>query len=124
MINLAKNNLYSQQRQEFIKKRYDEIYAHELAHKNVAGAFYLTEDTNRLYIGKTIDGKVVPVPVNQGVVYVANIDALPSGDAATAVKTGEFYYAEAENILCVRSAGKWIQINKYFCVITINFYFL
>jgi hypothetical protein len=79
--------------------------------KNVAGAFYLTEDTNRLYIGKTIDGKVVPVPVNQGVVYVANIDALPSGDAAAAVKTGEFYYAEAENILCVRSAGKWIQIN-------------
>lgn len=78
---------------------------------NAAGAFYLTEDTNRLYVGKTVDGKVVPVPVNQGVVYVANIDALPSGDAAKAVKTGEFYYAQEENILCVRSADKWVQIN-------------
>lgn len=33
------NNLYSQQKQIFIKQRYDEIYAHELAHKNAAGAF-------------------------------------------------------------------------------------
>ena len=33
------NNLYSQQKQNFIKQRYDEIYAHELAHKNAAGAF-------------------------------------------------------------------------------------
>lgn len=33
------NNLYSQQKQNFIKQRYNEIYAHELAHKNAAGSF-------------------------------------------------------------------------------------
>lgn len=41
MINFSGslNNLYSQQKQNFIKQRYDEIYAHELAHKNAAGSF-------------------------------------------------------------------------------------
>ncbi len=33
------NNLYAQQKQNFIKQRYDEIYAHELAHKRAAGSF-------------------------------------------------------------------------------------
>ncbi len=33
------NSLYANQKQNFIKQRYDEIYAHELAHKNAAGSF-------------------------------------------------------------------------------------
>lgn len=69
----------------------------------VNGAFYLTSDTNRLYIGK--DGKAVPV--NQGVITVENVNALTSITA----EQGQFYYAEAQNVLCIKSGNKWVQIN-------------
>ena len=69
----------------------------------VNGAFYLTSDTNRLYIGK--DGKAVPV--NQGVITVENVNALTS----IAAEQGQFYYAEAQNVLCIKSGNKWVQIN-------------
>ncbi len=32
-------NLYTIQKKNIIKQRYDEIYTHELAHKNAAGSF-------------------------------------------------------------------------------------
>ena len=82
----------------------------------VDGTFYLTNDTSRLYVGN--NGKAVPV--NQGVINVASVSALP-----TTGEHGQFYYAQAENILCVY-AGKgidpttgqpdatksgWVQIN-------------
>ena len=40
----------------------------------VDGTFYLTNDTSRLYVGN--NGKAIPV--NQGVITVANINALPT----------------------------------------------
>lgn len=74
----------------------------------VDGTFYLTNDTSRLYVGN--NGKAVPV--NQGVITVANINALPTPGEA-----GQFYYAEAENVLAVWSGrndsdGVWVQINN------------
>ena len=76
------------------------------------GAFYLTNDTRRLYIGeKNEDGtKVIPQPVNQGVISyatVAEITALTGSD----IIPGQFYYGEDKNIICVYSGGKWVQIN-------------
>jgi hypothetical protein len=71
------------------------------------GAFYLTNDTHRLYVG-TSDGKAVPV--NEGVITVQDVGNLPT----TNVHAGEFYYATNQNILCVyagKSAG-WVQINS------------
>jgi hypothetical protein len=71
------------------------------------GAFYLTNDTHRLYVG-TSDGKAVPV--NEGVITVQDVGNLPS----TNVHAGEFYYATNQNILCVyagKNAG-WVQINS------------
>ena len=70
------------------------------------GAFYLTNDTHRLYIGTTEDSKVIPVPVNEGVITVANAAALPN-----TAEAGQFYFATAENVLCVWSKGQWVQIN-------------
>lgn len=82
------------------------------------GAFYLTSDTHRLYIGRAITvssaTKIVPVPVNEGIETVASISALPSN-----ANQGEFYYiapytenGEAKgNILAVRSGGNWVQLN-------------
>ena len=81
------------------------------------GAFYLTHDTDRLYIGKTVDGKVIPVSVNQGIITVPTLADLPSPTKAVA---GEFYYVEKDkagedgkvlNVLCVCNGSQWVQVN-------------
>lgn len=74
----------------------------------VDGTFYLTNDTSRLYVGN--NGRAIPV--NQGVITVANIASLPTPGEA-----GQFYYAESENVLAVwsgknDSSGVWVQINN------------
>ena len=69
------------------------------------GIFYLTNDTNRLYIGKT-GGEVAAV--NEGVITVDAIANLPTGSNRI---TGSFYYATAENVLCVFNGSSWVQIN-------------
>ena len=70
-----------------------------------AGAFYVTNDTNRLYFGKSATEIVA---LNAGVINVASISALP---AKAEVEIGHFYYAEAENVLCVYNGQDWVQIN-------------
>lgn len=72
------------------------------------GAFYLTNDTHRLYVGRNNGAKVVPVAVNEGVVTVAAVANLPS----SGINAGEFYYATKENILCVYNGQQFIQINQ------------
>lgn len=71
------------------------------------GCFYLTTDTHRLYVGQ--DGAVVPV--NEGIVTVDNVASLPSHTNPDATKAGNFYYATAENILCIYNGQKWVQLN-------------
>ena len=56
------------------------------------GAFYMTEDTHRLYIG-TKTGSIVPV--NEGVMTVETIGSLPKTD----FNAGELYYVKEVNIL-------------------------
>ena len=64
------------------------------------GAFYLTNDTHRMYVGRTrtFDNKIVPVPVNEGITTVADLDAL---NAVTDANVGDFYFVTAGNILAV-----------------------
>lgn len=71
------------------------------------GSFYLTNDTNRLYFGKSATELVA---LNEGVITVAAIADLPSG-ADLSNEIGHFYYATAENILCVYNGSQWVQIN-------------
>lgn len=71
------------------------------------GSFYLTNDTNRLYFGKSATELVA---LNEGVITVAAIANLPSG-ADLSNEIGHFYYATAENILCVYNGSQWVQIN-------------
>ena len=86
------------------------------ANSATEGSFYLTEDTNRLYIGKNISttstADVRPVAVNQGVINVASVANLPALDST---EMGQFYYCAAENVLCVLSGkpglARWVQIN-------------
>lgn len=71
------------------------------------GSFYLTNDTNRLYFGKSATELVA---LNEGVITVAAIANLPTG-AGLSNEIGHFYYATAENILCVYNGSQWVQIN-------------
>ena len=70
------------------------------------GCFYLTTDTNRLYVGN--ENNLI-VPVNQGVINVQKVTNLPT---KTNIEAGQFYYAIDENILCVYNGNQWVQINQ------------
>ena len=74
------------------------------------GTFFLTTDTNRLYVC-SLD---VLKPVNQGVITVERVSDLPDlTDIETAPNLqGSFYYVKNVNILCVASGRRWVQINS------------
>lgn len=89
---------------------------------NVAedGVFYLTQDTNRLYVGQSTSLQLL----NQNVSIVPNLEALTTTsnawdtDAKKAAHKMDFYYVTDKNILAVwtidpenSSAYKWVQIN-------------
>ena len=79
----------------------------------VDGAFYLTTDTNRLYVGQ---GSAL-VELNKSITTVTTKDQLPTAGVAE----GQFYYVTTGNILCWYGTGydsetggnvtKWWQIN-------------
>lgn len=69
------------------------------------GVFYLTTDTNRLYVG---NGDATPALLNQTVQVVAKVDDLPASPPA---HENDFYYCTAENILAMYDGTKWVQIN-------------
>lgn len=83
----------------------------------IEGAFYLTYDTHRLYIGGQITYEnsnsetvtaVIPIPVNAGILSVSTLEDLPSIQEAN---PGEFYYVSNNNILCMFNGSQWVQIN-------------
>ena len=83
----------------------------------IEGAFYLTEDSHRLYVG-TADKDAVPV--NEGITTVTTIQDLPDPSGMTtqekALMAGQFYYISGTtsapvNILAVFNGQSWIQIN-------------
>lgn len=69
------------------------------------GAFYLTTDTNRLYVGQ---GNSLAL-LNQTVKIVASQNELPSPEAARELT--DFYYITNDNILAYWDGTKWTQIN-------------
>lgn len=78
--------------------------------KSEAGCFYLTTDTNRLYVGQ--DANKPPVLLNQTVQIVASVDSLPVIGSANGPTINDFYYCTKENILAVYTGGtQWKQIN-------------
>lgn len=81
----------------------------------VPNAFYVTNDSHRLYFGITDPSdttKTKVVPLNQGVISVGSVDNLPTiTDANKADTAGQFYYVTDKNILCVYNGAKWVHIN-------------
>lgn len=87
--------------------------------KRIPGAFYLTEDSHRLYIGIDNDNNDI-VPVNEGITTVETLNQLPNPSTADDKKltTGQFYYVykdntgKALNVLAIYNGQEWIQINS------------
>ena len=70
------------------------------------GCFYLTTDTNRLYVSQ--GANKAPVLLNQTVQIVNTTQDLPKSPPAI---ENDFYYVKGSNILAVFSNGQWVQIN-------------
>lgn len=72
------------------------------------GAFYVTTDTDRMYFAQSANDLVY---LNKHIINVPNINSLPD---ISEVNAYDFYYAEAENVLCTKlpDATQWTQINK------------
>lgn len=73
------------------------------------GYFYLTSDTNRLYVCKDNQGTKQLVELNQSITSVTTMGQLPTGTSTQAI--GQFYYVTHDNVLCVYTASGWVQIN-------------
>ena len=86
------------------------------------GAFYLTTDTHRIYIGrKVLSGtdanKIFPEEVSTGIATVVDSGDLASAQTTGAAHDGDFYYIKSSNVLAVfesngSGGGQWIQINS------------
>lgn len=83
------------------------------------GAFYLTSDTNRLYVGKGTGTSAELVELNKSVTIVDYVSTSSPGYKSgssilptSGVDDGQFYLALNDNILCVYKNGSWKQINK------------
>ena len=72
-----------------------------------AGSFYLTTDTNRLYVCNTEGGALVEL--NQSINTVDTIGHLPTG--TTGAQKGQYYYVSGSNVLAYYDGTQWKQIN-------------
>lgn len=66
----------------------------------IDGAFYLTTDTNRLYIGSTKgvpDGAPELVELNKSITVVESVKDLPDNSSGKKVEVGQFYYIAGTN---------------------------
>ena len=68
----------------------------------IDGAFYLTQDTRRLFVG---DSNKNLIPLCETVQIV---DSLPR---TTDAIEGQFYYISGSNVLCIYENAAWKQIN-------------
>ena len=97
--------------QQAIRQRYDEIYAHELAHKNaggsLAGAIVIEKGTNGMPIGGHVSIKMPPLnpqdpdkTINQAnvVMKAALAPADPSSQDYKVASMAKAIKAQAENV--------------------------
>ena len=86
----------------------------DLPNSNIVdGAFYLTTDTNRLYVGGANDKLEL---LNQSIKFYTYDDVFRENSTVPKVE-GQFYYLKDKNILCTFAKtkthpdGEWVQIN-------------
>ena len=72
----------------------------------IEGAFYLTTDTHKLYIGRKVStgtnaNKIYPEEISTGLTIVDSTSDLTSAVSNGLVHDGDIYYVKNNNILCV-----------------------
>lgn len=72
------------------------------------GCFYLTTDSNRLYVGREDNTMAL---LNQTVQIVDTIETLIAAAKNGEVHENDFYYCTSENVLAVYNGYDWVQIN-------------
>lgn len=74
----------------------------------IAGSFYLTDDTNRLYFAQSSNNLV---PLNQ-CVHIKSGSNLPNTATDIGLKPNDIYYMEDSNMLIIyKGNDNWAQIN-------------
>ena len=94
----------------FKRGTFDNLKALKAANGILDGTFYLTTDTNRLYIGV---GTSEYHLINESINLIEKIDTLP---AASEANYGKIYLSISENVLAYcRKKGEndyeWVQVN-------------
>lgn len=98
----------------------------------IEGAFYLTTDTQRLYVGRknSTDNKIYAVQVSKGITFVHSSGDLPT--STTEFEEGELYYVTTTNVLAALREKlndgvsynpkqyEWVQINPPTGITSIN----
>lgn len=91
----------------------EKLEALKTTNKIQEGTFYLTTDTNRLYVGcRDASNKIIADELNK---TIREIDTFENLGAATIANLNQFYYCIGENILayCRKNDNSynWVQIN-------------
>ena len=98
---------------------YDIMSGVNKTHTIQPGAFYLADDSHRLYYATAEENSKL-VALNEGIITVTDTTYLPgqaNGTPSTLTEAekklyaGQFYYAETENVLCIFNGKQWVQIN-------------
>lgn len=71
------------------------------------GAFYLTDDTNRLYFAQSSNDLA---ELNQ-FIKIHEGAGMPSAKTGDILEDGDFYYLAQSNVLAIYKDDNWIQIN-------------
>lgn len=86
------------------------IASADVQNRLIDGYFYLTSDTDRLYVCRTVSGSNTTktlVELNKSITIVSSMADLTSVPASE----GQFYYVSDDNILCIYKNNAWHQIN-------------
>ena len=95
----------------------------------IEGAFYLTTDTHRLYIGRKVTNvpdpnpygieinDIYPEEISSGIATVEDTTELAQVQTGGAAHDGDFYYIKGSNVLAVyeedeQGGGHWQQVNS------------
>lgn len=78
----------------------------QLPQTGIEGSFYLTTDTNRLYVGKADNSLAL---LNQTINIIATQNELPKDGGAS---LNDFYFITEGNILAFYNGTSWVQINQ------------
>ena len=94
------NSLYQQQRQSFINERYKDIYAHEQAHKTIAGSYggpiVIERDSTGIPVGGHVDIKMPVLDKNNPDKTIKHADTVIKSAMAPSDPSSQDYKVAAE----------------------------